>query len=122
MHRTSRHFTKMPLLRLLMVLLGVAVFAWGLHYKLSLYNQTERQVAQAPAAKLLSQQERPATGAQAVADREPPSVVIAFLLLLLASPIIRAMLRLPVRVPLLWTELDPAQLWRRPPPCPAFLA
>ena len=40
------------------VMLVIAVFCWGLHYKLSLYHTVKNQGA-AQAAKLLSQRERP---------------------------------------------------------------
>jgi hypothetical protein len=39
-------------------MLGIAVFFWGLQYKLSLYHSEQGAV---PAAKLLSQRERPAS-------------------------------------------------------------
>jgi hypothetical protein len=44
----------------LAVLLGLAVFFWGLSYKLSLYHTVKNEQA-AQAAKLLSQRERPAS-------------------------------------------------------------
>lgn len=44
---------------MLAVLLGSAVFCWGLGYKLSLYQSSSPQHAE-PAARLLSQKERPA--------------------------------------------------------------
>jgi hypothetical protein len=45
------------------VLLAFAVSFWGLHYKLSLYHPPAVH-ARGPAAKLLSQKERPSVGAQ----------------------------------------------------------
>ena len=53
--RTIRH--RNPLWGLVAIL-GLAVFLWGLHYKLSLYHPAAIQHT-APAAKLLSQWERP---------------------------------------------------------------
>jgi hypothetical protein len=44
----------------LAVMLGLAVFMWGLHYKLSLYHAAGSHQT-APSAKLLSQKERPAS-------------------------------------------------------------
>ncbi len=44
---------------MLAVLLGTAVFMWGLGYKLSLYQSVAVHHAE-PAARLLSQKERPA--------------------------------------------------------------
>lgn len=43
---------------LLPILLGVAVFAWGLQYKLSLYDPPQSE-CRMPAAKLLSKNELP---------------------------------------------------------------
>jgi hypothetical protein len=44
----------------LVLMLALAVLAWGVRYKLSLYHATTNRVT-APAAKLLSQKERPAS-------------------------------------------------------------
>lgn len=53
------------------LLLAFAVSGWGLHYKLSLYSSTALK-GRGPAAKLLSQKERPVAASQleqlAVAD------------------------------------------------------
>jgi hypothetical protein len=38
--------------------LAMAVFGWGLHYKLSLYHLAESNFVQGPVAKLLSQKEQ----------------------------------------------------------------
>ena len=43
-------------------MLSMAVFGWGLQYKLSLYKGKDSISHLAPEAKLLSQKERPATG------------------------------------------------------------
>jgi hypothetical protein len=56
-HDTTRRTA--PAMFLLM--LAFAVFAWGLHYKLSLYRSEATHHRQA-AAKLLSQKERPFAG------------------------------------------------------------
>ena len=40
------------------MLLASAVFAWGLHYKLTLYRASTQVEVRQPAAKLLSQRER----------------------------------------------------------------
>jgi hypothetical protein len=53
--RTTRH--RHPLL-VLAAMLGLAVFLWGLQYKLSLYHSVTIHHA-TPKAKLLSQRERP---------------------------------------------------------------
>jgi hypothetical protein len=48
---------KSHIMMIAIVLLAIAVFSWGISYKLSLYNPA----AHMSAAKLLSQRERPAT-------------------------------------------------------------
>jgi hypothetical protein len=63
------------LLQLGLLMLSLAVFGWGLQYKLSLYQGKNSIAHLTPEAKLLSQKERPAT-AQAFSDRSP--VVPAF--------------------------------------------
>jgi hypothetical protein len=50
--------TRRNLPALLLAMLAFAVFAWGLHYKLSLYR-SETVQHRGPEAKLLSQRERP---------------------------------------------------------------
>ena len=61
LNRTTRR--RYPAL-MLVVMLGAAVFFWGLGYKLSLYQPVTAQHA-APAVKLLSQKERPALAVDA---------------------------------------------------------
>jgi hypothetical protein len=51
-------------------MLSLAVFGWGLQYKLSLYQAKNSIAHLTPEAKLLSQKERPAT-AQALGARTP---------------------------------------------------
>jgi hypothetical protein len=50
------------LLPLGLLMLSLAVFGWGLQYKLSLYKGKDSISHLAPVAKLLSQKERPTTG------------------------------------------------------------
>jgi hypothetical protein len=45
------------------VCLALAVFGWGLQYKLSLYGQSDDHSKSIPHAKLLSQKERPVSSA-----------------------------------------------------------
>jgi hypothetical protein len=56
------------LLPLGLLMLSLAVFGWGLQYKLSLYQAKNSISHQAPEAKLLSQKERPAA---ALGTRSP---------------------------------------------------
>jgi hypothetical protein len=66
------------LLPLGLLMLSMAVFGWGLQYKLSLYQGKDSITHLAPEAKLLSQKERPAAG-QIMGAR--PSELPAFPLL-----------------------------------------
>jgi hypothetical protein len=52
------------------LVLAMAVFGWGLHYKLSLYHTAAPATERQPEAKLLSQKERP-QAASSVADEAP---------------------------------------------------
>jgi hypothetical protein len=68
-----------------LLMLAMAVFAWGLQYKLSLYKDKGSISHSAPAAKLLSEKERPVT-AQAIDSQltQPPAFPILPALLMLA--------------------------------------
>ncbi|MGC2402444.1 MAG: hypothetical protein WA510_21800 [Acidobacteriaceae bacterium] len=73
------------LLPLGLLMLSMAVFAWGLQYKLSLYKTHQSITHVAPEAKLLSQKERPVTGQAVDAAPTPlplPAALPAALLLL----------------------------------------
>jgi len=64
-----------------MLFLAVAVFAWGLQYKMSLYNTSNSISVSVPHAKLLSQKERPESnvasiGPDSTQDRSPVSYTI----------------------------------------------
>lgn len=64
-----------------MLLLAIAVFAWGLQYKMSLYNASNSLSASVPHAKLLSQKERPESDVASIRldstrDRSPASYSI----------------------------------------------
>jgi hypothetical protein len=76
--------------------LSMAVFGWGLQYKLSLY-QTKSSVAHlTPEAKLLSQKERPLVGqVQSTRPVEPPAFAVfpALLIVTLAAASCRAAAR-----------------------------
>ncbi len=79
------------------VLLALAVFCWGLHYKLSLYHPVNHQ-GSTQAAKLLSQRERPdsnlTTATCRVSVRPTRSTLrLASLTLLVRSPLL-----LPLRL------------------------
>jgi hypothetical protein len=97
--RKSSGSRRAVLLPLGLLMLSLAVFGWGLQYKLSLYQGKNSITHRAPEAKLLSQKERPAT-AQALDARSPevPAfplfvdfmlVAVAFLLRLAATRYVR---------------------------------
>jgi hypothetical protein len=66
--RNSAGNRRAVLLPLGLLMLSLAVFGWGLQYKLSLYQSKNSIAHLTPEAKLLSQKERPAT-AQALDAR-----------------------------------------------------
>ena len=83
--RNSSGGRRAVLLPLGLLMLSLAVFGWGLEYKLSLYQGQNSITHQAPVAKLLSQKERPAS-AQALAAPFPEvPVLTAFVLVAMAS-------------------------------------
>jgi hypothetical protein len=64
-----------------MLFLAVAVFTWGLQYKMSLYNASSGLAASVPHAKLLSEKERPESNVASIKpdstqDRSPFSYTI----------------------------------------------
>jgi len=61
------------------LIVAFAVFGWGLHYKMSLYDSPSSHSTAVPHAKLLSQKERPAASTDAgsirlQSQRQPPSI------------------------------------------------
>jgi hypothetical protein len=61
------------------LIVALAVFGWGLHYKMSLYDSPSNHSTAVPHAKLLSQKERPAASAEARSirlefQRQPSSI------------------------------------------------
>jgi hypothetical protein len=77
-------------------MLSLAVFGWGLEYKLSLYQSKDSITHLAPVAKLLSQKERPAA-TQGVVARSPEvpafPFVAAFVLVAVALFLLQAAAR-----------------------------
>jgi hypothetical protein len=69
-------------------MLSMAVFGWGLQYKLSLYQGKDSITHLAPVAKLLSQKERPAAGRamDARPSELPAFPVLAALLMVALTP------------------------------------
>ena len=76
--------------------LSMAVFGWGLQYKLSLYQGKSSIAHLTPEAKLLSQKERPVVGqVQSTRPVEPPAFPVfpALLMVTLAACSYRAATR-----------------------------
>ena len=105
-----------------LVLLGFCVFAWGLRYKLSLYDSPHSVTHRMPEAKLLTGKERPALPA---ADMRQAGVSLA-----LAGVALGFCVLLGIRLfagfsgwasrpaPVVWVSQRPAGLaaFTRPPP------
>jgi hypothetical protein len=83
--RKSSGSRRAVLLPVGLLMLSLAVFGWGLQYKLSLYQSKNSITHQAPEAKLLSQKERPAT-AQMLDARSPEvAALTVFAFVVMAS-------------------------------------
>ena len=120
---TSKRACQWNTIVLLTIGLSVAIFAWGLHYKLSLYHSATRTVHHTVSAKLISDRERSAdTIAQVERAVVPPLLLFSALLTLLASAMVDAKRQ---TVWLLQHTRDPRlrpgpatmrRLYSRPPP------
>ena len=119
--RNSSGGRRAVLLPLGLLMLSLAVFGWGLQYKLSLYQSKNSIAHLTPEAKLLSQKERPAATQGLVARLpEVPAFPFVAAFVLVASFLVRAAARYlragsmeksrPPRPPCLQT------LFFRPPP------
>jgi hypothetical protein len=69
---SSRRFSPLAVLGTLVV--AIAVFGWGLQYKLSLYQPSGSSLSFILHAKLLSQKERPVTVHGSESDRAPSAI------------------------------------------------
>jgi hypothetical protein len=108
-----------------LMMLCMAVFGWGLQYKLSLYQGKDSISHLAPVAKLLSQEERPVAGKTLVARRGWASAWPVFLILVMAFGLCPAAVRYlrtggleGSRSPFLPCLQD---IFVRPPPVHSFL-
>ncbi len=113
---TGRRFS-LSASAVLMFMLGLAVFGWGLHYKLSLYSSSASLSVGQP-AKLLSQQERSTPDAQQLAQAEPVIVPVLFAALLFSTfppSSISRLVRTTAALPSHEIGMTKALL-RRPPP------
>jgi hypothetical protein len=76
--------------------LSMAIFGWGLQYKLSLYQGKSSIAHLTPEAKLLSQKERPMAGeVQSTRPAEPPAFPVspALLMVTLSAALCQAAMR-----------------------------
>jgi hypothetical protein len=108
------------LLPLGLLMLSMAVFGWGLQYKLSLYQGKGSITHQSPEAKLLSQKERPAAG-QPLTVRPAELPVFPALLVLVPALGLHQVSALFVRSGSMrraWTPVPPClkAIFLRPPP------
>jgi hypothetical protein len=112
------------LLPLGLLMLAMAVFAWGLQYKLSLYHPSKNAVAHsAPEAKLLSEKERPIVvqALDSQAPQLPPfTFVPALLMLVMSAGLHQVAVRSSrsgsaQRVPIPLPRFFPALFFRPPP-------
>ncbi len=79
----DRRWKRLPLA---MLLLALAVFGWGLHYKLTLYGQSVQVRASEPAAKLLSERERESRNAtDATTESSKPQLEAIVLFAIVAA-------------------------------------
>jgi hypothetical protein len=76
MQSTSRSARQWNILVLLIVGLAIAVFAWGLRYKLSLYHSAPQPTHRVVLAKLLSNRERPADTVVQIERATTPDIVV----------------------------------------------
>ena len=94
--RNSSGSRRAVLLPLGLLMLSLAVFGWGLQYKLSLYQSKNSIAHLTPEAKLLSQKERPAA-TQGLVARSPEvpafPFVAAFVLVAVALFLLQAAAR-----------------------------
>ena len=106
-----------------LVALAIAVFGWGLHSKLSLYQQHGQASAKESVAKLLSERERPASVIVSVSrlpESSPHTTMLAafksLLLILLGVSVARE--RLAARRSRFQAPAHPglAYFFSRPPP------
>jgi hypothetical protein len=107
---SARKNSGLRLLGLCLVLLGVCVFAWGLRYKLSLYDAPHSIARQMPHAKLLTSRERsqmPVKDLREAASLGAPLLGCTLLLTLFG------LIEAPIRNRLAWSPRD---IFAGPPP------
>jgi hypothetical protein len=124
MYVISKNARQWNILVLLVLGLAVAVFAWGLRYKLSLYRSASHNTTHhVAAARLLSNRERPADIVQQIEQATTPAAFTIYFVLTLGAGLL-----LDPRVQSIWlpqSSRDPLRrpdaralrrLYSRPPP------
>jgi hypothetical protein len=97
-----------------LLVLSMAVFGWGLQYKLSLYKGKDSISHLAPVAKLLSQKERPMAGQALTAPAELPSFQPALLSMIVIAAMTPGLFRAVAR----YVRIGSTEGSRAPlPPC-----
>jgi hypothetical protein len=127
MSKFSNLDRRLKQLPLAMLLLAFAVFGWGLHYKLTLYEQAAPVQASEPAAKLLSERERgPAKANPAAAESAKPLLdavhVIPAVMVLIPKLICSSRFRVFAEKRKAFSVLFEKSLFIRPPPAALFLS
>lgn len=85
----TRHSTrKWNVFALFIMALAISVFAWGLKYKLSLYESAVTPAHPISVAKLLSNRERPADTVQKVERAVTPALLLVILSTFFASQLL----------------------------------
>jgi hypothetical protein len=109
-----------PALIMMLASLCVSLFVWGVGYKLSLYKASERHKPTMPAAKLLSQKERPVVSAslQVQVPQGKPLVftLMAFLTAVLALDLGDISIPCPTFVRAAKAFRNTPAVYSRPPP------
>lgn len=77
MRPMNKNTEKWNVFAMFILALAVAVFAWGLHSKLSLYRTAAPTATHAPIAKLLSNRERPADTVVQIERATAPVLAVA---------------------------------------------
>lgn len=78
MHPMNNNAAKWNVFAMFILALAIAVFAWGLRSKLSLYREAGPTAAHTPVAKLLSNRERPADTVVQIERAITPVLAVVF--------------------------------------------
>jgi hypothetical protein len=121
--RTDRRIQSLNIMG--MLFLAISVFAWGLQYKMSLYNPSSGLTAAVPHAKLLSQKERPESNVASIkSDSTQHRSPVSYAIFLFASILCSLVVAVTVQTRGLSLDKKSRQqrfaaldfFWFRPPP------